>query len=275
LDAQSRLAQEKAKKVQKPGGFHGRSEYAFWDQRRPKHLITGKVICGCCGRKFLTSGKDYMRCLAASNGACQNRISIRRPKLEAQVLHALSRNLMQPKDVDDFATGVTEEWDRIASELASSATSRARALAAAGRKIDHIVDAIAEGGRNAALQAKLTKLTTEYEALEAAEAAGSPELPELTMDISEIYHARLARLQQEIHGKDAVESRERIRDLIGEIIIHPPRDDGDPKIEIIGDFASMLSLAGLKPEKGSQTQAAHAIDVLVSSIKGPPGALPP
>jgi hypothetical protein len=31
----------------------------FWEHRRPRYLLTGKVFCGCCGRPFAVVGKDY------------------------------------------------------------------------------------------------------------------------------------------------------------------------------------------------------------------------
>ncbi len=44
-------------------------------------------------------------------------------------------------------------------------------------------------------------------------------------------------------GKDATECRERVRDLIDQVIIHPAEDDGDPRYEFVGDLAAMLSPA--------------------------------
>ncbi len=51
--AQQRLAAEAAPATQNRGN-------TFWDRRRPKHLLSGKVFCGCCGRPFSAVGADYL-----------------------------------------------------------------------------------------------------------------------------------------------------------------------------------------------------------------------
>jgi hypothetical protein len=67
---------------------------AFWDRRRPRSLLSEKVICGVCGRPFSALGKDYLGCKAAMHGTCRNTRRVRRAKLEAQVLDALGRQLL-------------------------------------------------------------------------------------------------------------------------------------------------------------------------------------
>lgn len=78
---------------------------AFWDRRRPKHLLSGKVVCGCCGRLFSAVGRDYLGCGAArASQGCTNLRLVRRPKLEAQVLEVLGSRLMRPDLVAAFCT---------------------------------------------------------------------------------------------------------------------------------------------------------------------------
>jgi site-specific DNA recombinase len=35
---------------------------AFWKARRPKHLLTGRILCGICGHPLSMIGKDYLAC---------------------------------------------------------------------------------------------------------------------------------------------------------------------------------------------------------------------
>ncbi len=273
--AEDRLIRERAILVPRTVEDTASSSYAFWKQRRPKHLLSGKVICGCCGRKFLTSGKDYMRCLAAANGGCNNRASVRGPKLEACVLQAMSKNLMAPEDVAEFIQAFAEEWQTIAREIADTAQVRRRELTTVARKIDNLVDAIADGGRNGALQAKLSKLTADYEELRIEVGQESIQLPPLEANLAQIYHRQIDNLQQVLARESATESRERFRDLIDRIVVYPPEDGGKPKIEFIGDLTNMLSLGGIAPSKQPQAQNMNAISLLVSSIKAGQGALPP
>ena len=73
-----------------------RKHPGFWDRRRPRHLLSGKVFCGTCGNPFTTLGKDYLRCLRARNGYCTNTASLRRTGLERHVLAMMRERLMAP-----------------------------------------------------------------------------------------------------------------------------------------------------------------------------------
>ena len=272
--AQERLSRESAALVPRVVDHTASSSFAFWNQRCPKHLLSGKVICGCCGRNFLTSGKDYMRCHAATNGGCNNRASIRGPKLEACVLQALAKTLMAPEDVAEFVEAFAEEWQTITGEVAGAIQGRRRELATVARKIDNLVDAIADGGRNSALQAKLSKLTADYEELRVGVGQEVTQLPPLEANLAQVYHNQIDNLQLVLARDSATESRERMRDLIDQIVVYPQEDGGKPKIEFIGDLARMLSLGGLAPAKEPQAQNMNAISLLVSSIKAAPRALP-
>ena len=53
-------------------------ETRFWERRRARHLLTGLVRCGCCGRMLASVGRDYLACSNARNQqACENRRGIR------------------------------------------------------------------------------------------------------------------------------------------------------------------------------------------------------
>ena len=85
----------------------------FWEKRRPKHLLTGLVVCGCCGHALAAVGQDYLRCARADrNDLCTNRTGIRRPVLEEIVIQALQHNLMQPELVEEFIAAFHAEVNR-------------------------------------------------------------------------------------------------------------------------------------------------------------------
>jgi hypothetical protein len=109
--AQTRLAAEAARPTVDGGAP------AFWEGRRPQHLLTGKVVCGVCGGLFYARGRDYLSCHAARRYLCRNTTSVRRGPLEAQVLEALGRQMMNPELVAEFVTEFTREWNRLAAEV--------------------------------------------------------------------------------------------------------------------------------------------------------------
>jgi hypothetical protein len=65
---QARLVAESVadRRIAKEPGTAG----GYWGHRRPRYLLTGKVLCGCCNRPFAAIGKDYLGCPAALNAGC-------------------------------------------------------------------------------------------------------------------------------------------------------------------------------------------------------------
>lgn len=46
----------------------------FWKARRPRHLLSGRIVCGVCGHPLSMIGKDYLACgRARRHGLCSNR----------------------------------------------------------------------------------------------------------------------------------------------------------------------------------------------------------
>ena len=149
---QARLAADAAS----PAGPSGKP--AYWLQRRPQHLLSGKVVCGSCGALFEVRTKDYLGCRHARQGACGNRDTVRRTPLEQRVCEALGRQLMQPKLMADFVAEFTAEWNRMAAEAGAAAEGHRRELRGIERQIANLVDAIADGLASAGLRAKLDGL---------------------------------------------------------------------------------------------------------------------
>jgi hypothetical protein len=68
------------------------------DRRRPKHLFTGLVKCGCCGGGYSMISKDMLGYTnARTKGTCDNRLNIRCDTLEATILNGLDKHLMEPE----------------------------------------------------------------------------------------------------------------------------------------------------------------------------------
>lgn len=102
---QARLASQRAVVEESDGGPTRRR---FWEQKRPVHLLTGRVFCGSCGALMQASGKDYLACrVALAHGPCTNRRSVRRGVLEGRILDALGSELMRPDLVAAFAEEFT------------------------------------------------------------------------------------------------------------------------------------------------------------------------
>jgi site-specific DNA recombinase len=271
---QARLAQDAAPRCE------GRAVRSFWRQRRPAHLLTGKVVCGCCGGSFHPVGKDYLGCYRAQHRGCSNRRRVRRPRLEARVLDALRRQLMPPDLVAVFIEAYRAEWNRLAAEQGAGRESRRRELQTVERQLENLVDAIADGLRSPALQAKLDALEARRAELRLAIDEARPVPPVLHPRLAEVYRQHVAQLQERLRSPDATEALEAARALIDKVIISPPEDDDDPPgIELVGHLQAMLH-AGTGTGRGNNTAARSratrndpVLNVLIGSAKAGQGPL--
>jgi hypothetical protein len=245
---------------------------AFWESRRPQHLLTGKVVCGACGGLFYARGRDYLSCHAARRYLCRNTTSVRRGPLEARVVDALRRQLMQPEFVAEF----TPEWNRLAAEVGLARVAEQQALEAVERQLGNLIDAIADGLRAPGLQAKLDALEAQRTKL-IAEAGGAPAPPPaLHLNLAEVYRDRVATLEQALADRKAPDVLEAARALIDRVIVHPPEGPGSPPgIELVGQLLAMLQAGGARVGSEEQAFAASVLRSFESSAKADSGVLDP
>jgi site-specific DNA recombinase len=245
----------------------------YWEHRRPRYLLTGKVFCGCCGRSFAVVGKDYLGCPAAQNAGCRNTRRLRRSRLEAQVLAALSRQLMEPALVEEFIGAFNREWARLNAEAAAQVDNQRREAATLSRKIDHLVDAVSNGDRSPSLRARLAELEAHRDRIAADVAVPVALPPALHPGIADSYRSKVAVLRQAMADENDPAALEAARVLIEKVIIAPPEHDDDlPKIELIGDLAELLRAAGLGTTTQSNAARSNGVlSVFVSSVKAGPG----
>jgi site-specific DNA recombinase len=226
----------------------GQSRRRFWEQRRPAHLLTGRVFCGSCGALMQASGKDYLACrVAVAHGPCGNRRSVRRGALEERILDALGSELMRPELVAAFAEEFSREWNRLAGDRSLERTNLQRELGQVERKLSGLIDAIADGLRAPGLEGKLDSLTNRKAELERvlAEGLASSKAPSLHPNLSEVYRAKVASLRSEIQKSASPEVREALRELVSRVEVHPGGLGGTaPRIELIGHLGALLRAGG-------------------------------
>jgi hypothetical protein len=95
------------------GGYRVQDRLVADTARRtvsPRHLLTGKIVCGVCGRAQQRVGKDHLARRLACNHGCPNGASVRCAHVEARVVRALSSCLMQPKLLESFASAFAPAW---------------------------------------------------------------------------------------------------------------------------------------------------------------------
>jgi site-specific DNA recombinase len=99
-------------------------------KRRPAHLLSGLLRCGCCGSGMSVhdrdkTGKTRIRCSAVrESGNCANRrIVYLRRDVEKAVLDGMREELKDPRLIETYARKYNEETQRLAT---SATATRAR-----------------------------------------------------------------------------------------------------------------------------------------------------
>ncbi|MDB5316949.1 MAG: putative recombinase [Rhodospirillales bacterium] len=213
----------------------------FWEKRRPRYLLSGKIICGACGGPFSVHRACHYRCNGATRGLCNNRVGIKREVLEARVLAILAEQMMDPELAEAFAAEFTAEWNRLAGQHAAAEGQVRRELESAERKLGNLLEAIAEGLRSAGLQAKLLAAEAEVERLHRSLAEAKPTPVRLLPNLGHAYRRTVARLREALNEGNNPEAVEVARALIDRVIIHPTPRGTPPRITVERHLAQMLT----------------------------------
>ncbi len=226
----------------------------FWEHRRAKHLLTGLVTCSLCGANFAAVGRDYLACSGArGRGNCPDNKSIKRADLESVILSGLKTRLMDPELVKEFVSSFHAEINKGYRDVERARETTERAYHETCRKLDSLIEAIADGLRSPVLQGKLEQLEQQKAEQEKTLAAPLNPMPRLHPGIAEIYRQKVSALQETL--QDPMLRDEAIgilRCLIDRVVMHQ-QDEGF-EIYLEGDIVPMVAL-GLAPPTSNKKAA--------------------
>jgi site-specific DNA recombinase len=234
----------------------------FWERRRSRHLLSGLVRCQECGSLYASIGRDYLACSAArGSGTCSNRQSVRRGALEGLIIDGLRQRLMAPELVEEFIRAFQNEINLQRRENDALHGAKRRELADVMRKLDGLIDAIAEGLRVPGLQQRLDELEARRDEITQDLSAGPTTTVRLHPNLAQVYRRQVERLQ---HALDEPEIRDEalqiLRGLIERVSIRPA--ENGLEIEIVGEIAKMVEL-GI----GAHTKQAALDETTTRSVK--------
>jgi site-specific DNA recombinase len=135
--------------------------HALNRSHRRRYLLSGLLICGCCGGNFSIVTRDTYSCSGRrAKGVCSNDRTISREEIESRILTAIKQNLLTPELVAEFTRAYTQEFNRLVAEAGSQHAEVAGKLTAVERKIAGIMWAIGDGLYQPA-KARLAELEAE------------------------------------------------------------------------------------------------------------------
>ena len=235
---------------------------------RRRFLLSGLLLCGCCGGGYTIIGPDRYGCATRrSKGTCPNSLAIGRAEIEERVLSGLSKRMMAPELVAAFVDEFNAELRRLAGDAEAEHAAAQRALADVERKIAGIVKAIEDGAYNPTLKERLTTLEHEKEAASAKLAAAGPKpVVRLHPGLPALYRKKIENLTAALNEPaTAAQAGEIIRNLIDRIVLTP--SDGLLKAEVFGDLATIASFAAAR-ERITENAGPQGGPALLSVVAG-------
>jgi site-specific DNA recombinase len=249
----------------------------FWERRRSCHLLSGLVRCQECGSRYAAVGRDYLACSAArGSGTCSNRQSIRRAALEALILDGLRQRLMAPELVEEFVRAFQNEIDLQRREDNALREAKRRELTEVRRKLDGLIEAIADGLRAPGLQQRLDELERRQTEIEQSLAAAPASPVRLHPNLAGVYKRQVEQLQQALaHPEVRDEAVQVLRGLIEHVSIGPA--DHGLQIEIVGEIAKMVELGtGCHAKQANlDERSARSVKVVAGTCNHRELTLPP
>ena len=227
--------------------------------RRPKHLLSGLVACGCCGGPMIVSGRPaYFVCSARRErgpAACANGRTAPAAAVEARILTAVREGLLHPAVIESSV----EEYRRAATaQRLASGRRRAeleRQLAEAIRRAGRLVDQVADGQLpGAAVRERLAGLEAERAGLErelaTIDAAAAGELAIVHPRAAGEYRKMVETLKASLEGAEGPgrdEAREIFRRLVRQVTVTPLPARGQFGLILAGDLADLIRLKEKAP----------------------------
>ncbi len=220
-------------------------------RRRAKHLLSGLVACGCCGKGMSAVGADVLGCTnARDRGTCDNRKTVKRGQVEERILAALQGQLLREDLFAEFCAEYTREFNRLNMERRTSERGLEAELVKVTNRLDKLIDALAEGTALARIKEEMQKLDDRRnELLVLVERAKAP-TPYLHPKMADVYRRHVANLRAGLKrdgdSAPSTATQNALRALIQRVVI-TPADDG-VSIDLIGDLAGILRAASGKNE---------------------------
>jgi site-specific DNA recombinase len=149
---------------------------------------------------------------------------------------------MAPELVKEFIAEFHREVNRQRREQEAGQGLKRRELEEVTRKLDGLINAIADGLRTPGVQKKLEELESRKAALETDLADAAPPAPLLHPNLAEVYRQKVAGLQEALDKPETqTEALEILRGLVERVVLHPV-EGGGLEIELIGAIAAMVDL---------------------------------
>ena len=240
---------------------------SFHERQRPRMLLSYLLKCGCCGGGFSKVSQTHYGCSTARNkGTCDNRLTVRQEMLEGLVIGALQSRLMDPALLAEFCDEYTRHMNRLRTERNASLGAARGELARLAKQRENIIQAIKDGVPATEVKDDLARMVMRREELQTLLAGTKEEPVLLHPNMAAEYHRQVANLAQVLNQEEnRPEAADILRSLVERIELRPNKQ-GKLEIDLYGDLAGILSLAGKKDRPFDQNDLSFQQVKVVAGI---------
>ena len=221
------------------------------DHRRPKHLLSGLLRCGCCAGGMSVKDRDHGRmriqCTTMKeSGTCHVRHAFYADALERAVVDGLREKLGDRALIEVYVKTYNAERKRLAAEAVGSRSKIEARLAAAERAYDRAYQGYVKGFISEDEAAvTIPTLRTERDAIrfELDGCDKAPTVLRLHPTAIASYLSAVDQLDKALERDAAdgeTESRAAFRELVERVVVHAPRADRGVWIEVKGRLSALV-----------------------------------
>lgn len=207
-------------------------------RRRATGLLTGILVCGTCGTRYVTVNRQRLGCLAHKErgpAVCNQSITVRREVAERELISFVRDELARPEMMDAF---VAELLALQAEHAPDPAPIQAR-IRDAENRITNLMCAIKQGIVTESTKAALTSAERDLSAARADLNALAQREQAGVIDLRLIYRQLVARLEP---TEEKAAAREALREILGEVRVKARREGPVAIIDAGQALASMAQV---------------------------------
>ena len=213
--------------------------------RRPRHLLSGLLKCGCCGSGYVVMSKDKRGLVigcsrAKETGLCNNRRTLSLNAIETRVIEGVEKHLAAPDLISEYIREYHRTLQAMRDGEGKRRTGLQRKLVEVERELEKVLDLLVKGLPTRALKNRLTKLEGQREQIEAEIEEIPPSIVTLHPNLAELYRRKVADLKATLASLNPERRNEAyvaLRELVEKIVIHPTGQYRPVDIEIHGRLA--------------------------------------
>ncbi|NBJ13247.1 recombinase family protein, partial [Microvirga sp. SYSU G3D207] len=221
-------------------------------KRRPPHLLSGLLRCGCCGSGMSVhdrdkTGKTRVRCSAVrESGVCTNRRIIYLPAIERAVVDGMREQLRDPRYIEIYVRRYNSERQRLASTAVRNRASLEARLAERQREFDRVMNAYVKGFiTEAEAEQQIPELRRERDRIAAELAAAGEDPKVLTLHPGAIndYLRQVDELAATLadHAHEGMDKlTQMFRSLVHSVTVYPNGPREGFEVEVKGRLAELV-----------------------------------